>query len=98
SFTYQAQSWNKARHIVAKVEWHPGELYPRVGLSSPTGAPGGAPRRLLTHGFDRRLPAMRDIPLPSPKGTILVSKPWDPGNVILRDIWNRVADALAHAA
>ena len=32
SFTYQAQSWNKARRIVAKVEWHPGELYPRVGF------------------------------------------------------------------
>ena len=32
SFTYQAQSWNKPRHVVAKVEWHPGELYPRVGF------------------------------------------------------------------
>ena len=32
SFRYQAQSWNKPRHVVAKVEWHPGELYPRVGL------------------------------------------------------------------
>src|ERR671938_2056774 len=30
SFRYQAQSWNKPRHIVAKIEWHPGELYPRV--------------------------------------------------------------------
>jgi hypothetical protein len=32
SFSYQAQSWNKPRHVVAKVEWHPGELYPRVGF------------------------------------------------------------------
>jgi hypothetical protein len=32
SFRYQAQSWNRPRHIVAKVEWHPGELYPRVGF------------------------------------------------------------------
>src|SRR5215204_6108883 len=32
SFRYQAQSWNKSRHLVAKVEWHPGELYPRVGF------------------------------------------------------------------
>ena len=32
SFSYQAQSWNKSRHVVAKVEWHPGELYPRVGF------------------------------------------------------------------
>ena len=32
SFRYRAQSWNKPRHVVAKVEWHPGELYPRVGF------------------------------------------------------------------
>ena len=32
SFRYQAQSWNKPRRAVAKVEWHPGELYPRVGF------------------------------------------------------------------
>jgi Transposase DDE domain group 1 len=32
SFGYQAQSWNKPRRVVAKVERHPGELYPRVGF------------------------------------------------------------------
>jgi hypothetical protein len=32
SFSYQAQSWSKPRRVVAKVEWHPGELYPRVGF------------------------------------------------------------------
>jgi hypothetical protein len=32
SFSYQAGSWTKPRRIVAKVEWHPGELYPRVGF------------------------------------------------------------------
>ena len=31
SFSYQAGSWNKKRRVVAKVEWHPGELVPRVG-------------------------------------------------------------------
>jgi hypothetical protein len=31
-FSYQAQSWKKARRVVAKVEWHPDELYPRVGF------------------------------------------------------------------
>ena len=31
-FHYQAQSWNKSRRVVAKVEWHQGELYPRVGF------------------------------------------------------------------
>jgi hypothetical protein len=32
NFTYQAGSWTKPRRGVAKVEWHPGELYPRVGF------------------------------------------------------------------
>ncbi len=32
SFHYQAGSWKKPRRVVAKVEWHPGELYPRVGF------------------------------------------------------------------
>jgi hypothetical protein len=32
SFSYQAATWNKLRRVVAKVEWHPGELYPRVGF------------------------------------------------------------------
>ena len=31
-FSYQAQSWKKARRVVAKVAWHPDELYPRVGF------------------------------------------------------------------
>ena len=32
SFSYQAGRWERKRRIVAKVEWHPGELYPRVGF------------------------------------------------------------------
>ncbi len=32
SFAYQAESWTKLRRVVAKVEWHQGELYPRVGF------------------------------------------------------------------
>ncbi len=32
SFSYQAGSWGRKRRVVAKVEWHPGELYPRVGF------------------------------------------------------------------
>jgi hypothetical protein len=32
SFHYQAESWSKARRIVAKVEHHQGELFPRVGF------------------------------------------------------------------
>jgi len=32
SFQYQAKSWLQARRVVAKVEWHAGELFPRVGF------------------------------------------------------------------
>jgi hypothetical protein len=32
SFGYQAGTWDKARRVFAKFEWHPGERYPRAGL------------------------------------------------------------------
>jgi Transposase DDE domain group 1 len=32
SCRYQAKGWTRARRVVAKVEWHQGELYPRVGF------------------------------------------------------------------
>ena len=32
SFSYQAATWDKPRRVIAKVEWHPGELYPRAGF------------------------------------------------------------------
>jgi Transposase DDE domain group 1 len=32
NFSYQAGSWTKPRRVVAKVEWHLGELVPRVGF------------------------------------------------------------------
>lgn len=32
SFHYQAKSWHQPRRVVAKVEWHQGELFPRVGF------------------------------------------------------------------
>jgi hypothetical protein len=32
SFRYQAASWKIARRVVAKIEWHAGELFPRVGF------------------------------------------------------------------
>ena len=38
SFSYQAASWDKARRVVAKVEWHPSERYPRVGLDPRRGS------------------------------------------------------------
>jgi hypothetical protein len=32
SFQCQAKSWQQARRVVAKIEWHHGELFPRVGF------------------------------------------------------------------
>jgi hypothetical protein len=32
SFQYQAKSWHQPRCVVAKIEWHAGELFPRVGF------------------------------------------------------------------
>jgi hypothetical protein len=31
-FLYQAASWKTARRVVAKVEYHAGELFPRPGF------------------------------------------------------------------
>ena len=31
-FQYQAQTWEDKRRVIAKIEWHPGELFPRVGF------------------------------------------------------------------
>jgi hypothetical protein len=31
-FLYQAKSWIQARRVVAKVEWHSGELFSRIGF------------------------------------------------------------------
>ena len=31
-FDYQAASWDKPRRVIAKIEWQPGELFPRAGF------------------------------------------------------------------
>jgi len=31
-FQYQAASWDKPRRVIAKIEWHPGELFSKVGF------------------------------------------------------------------
>jgi hypothetical protein len=36
-FQYQVGSWDHPRRVVAKVEWHQGELFPRVGFMDKTG-------------------------------------------------------------
>jgi hypothetical protein len=32
NFEYRAISWDKERRVIAKIEWHPGELFPHVGF------------------------------------------------------------------
>jgi hypothetical protein len=31
-FRYQEITWNRERRVVAKIEWHAGELFPRIGF------------------------------------------------------------------
>jgi hypothetical protein len=31
-FSYRAKSWMRSRKVIAKIEWHQGELFPRVGF------------------------------------------------------------------
>ncbi len=54
SFLYQAASWKSARRVVAKVEFHFGELFPRVGFIVTTLAAdkprGGALLQPAGHG------------------------------------------------
>ena len=33
TFQYQAASWDRPRRMIAKVEYHLGELFPRVGFN-----------------------------------------------------------------
>ena len=53
SCSYHAQSWSKPRRVVAKVEWHGGELYPRVGVvvqPEAAGRAGGEVLQRARHG------------------------------------------------
>ena len=51
SFAYQAQSWSCPRRVVAKVQWHQGELFPRTGFIV-TNLGGGA--RPVVHFYNQR--------------------------------------------
>jgi hypothetical protein len=42
-FQYQADTWAKPRRVVAKVEWHRDELFPRVGFIVTNMGGGSAP-------------------------------------------------------
>jgi hypothetical protein len=45
SFRYRPKSWDRARRLVAKVEWHTGELFPRLGVL--VTEPRRTPRRVI---------------------------------------------------
>ena len=51
SFEYRAESWDRARRVVAKIEWHPGELFPRVGFIVTNLA--GSPKSVV-HFYNQR--------------------------------------------
>src|ERR1022692_4548585 len=51
SFLYQAASWKTARRVVAKVEFHFGELFPRVGFIVTTLA---ADNRVVVRFYNKR--------------------------------------------
>ena len=36
SFSYEAGSWTQSRRVVARIDHHAGELFPRVGFIVPT--------------------------------------------------------------
>ncbi len=38
---YQAQTWDKDRRVVAKIEWHVGEFFPRIGFIVTNSKPPG---------------------------------------------------------
>ena len=50
-FQYRAGSWGHPRRVVAKVEWHRGQLFPRVGfvVTSLSASPKG-----VVHFYNRR--------------------------------------------
>jgi Transposase DDE domain group 1 len=50
-FLYQAASWKTARRVVAKVEFHAGELFPRVGFIVTN---LGTPSRAVVRFYNKR--------------------------------------------
>jgi hypothetical protein len=52
SFHYQAASWDRSRRVIAKVEHHLGELFPRVGFIVTTDRDQSGRRPLLQRARD----------------------------------------------
>jgi hypothetical protein len=66
SFSYRAASWDMPRRVVARVEWHQGELFPRVGSSSPTCRPHLMPSSISTTSEEHANNTSRGASSPSP--------------------------------
>jgi Transposase DDE domain group 1 len=51
SFHYQAASWHRPRRVIAKIEHHLGELFPRIGfiVTTLTGT-----NRAVVHFYNQR--------------------------------------------
>ena len=58
AFSYRAASWKKPRRVVAKVEWHQGELFPRIGfiVTNMTSSP-----EAVVHFYNKRATAEQYI-------------------------------------
>ena len=77
-FKYQAKTWDQSRRVVAKVEWHQGELFPRVGVRRHQPKPASGRRNPLLqragHGravqLRSRFHQMPRLPLPPLAGAI----------------------------
>ena len=57
-FSYRAASWKSSRRVIAKVEWHQGELLPRIGfiVTNMTSSP-----EAVVHFYNRRGTCEQDI-------------------------------------
>jgi len=57
-FSYRAASWKSSRRVIAKVEWHAGELFPRIGfiVTNMTSSP-----EAVVHFYNRRGTCEQDI-------------------------------------
>ena len=60
SFPYQAASWDKSRRVVAKVAWHAGELFPRVGFMVADDVAGEADQGRAESRHDGPVPHLPD--------------------------------------
>jgi len=81
SFQYQAASRDRPRRVIAKVEHHFGELFPRVGSSSPRSPGRTGPSSTSTTNAGRRSSGSRRAKKPptGPASPVIASGPTKSG-------------------